>query len=45
MRNWMRSKTGILNCSEAAVQSHSFSKISKENVFKKKSPSLEKTTN
>ena len=31
----IRSKETILNCSEAAVQSHPFSKIPKENAFKK----------
>ena len=42
MRNWIRSKRGILNSSEAAFQSHLLSNICKENTFKKES--IEKTT-
>ena len=32
IRSWTRSKEAILNCLEAAVQSHAFLNISKENA-------------
>ena len=43
MSNWIRSKEGILKCSEAAVQGLPLSKILKKEPLKKSS-SLEKTT-